>query len=301
MRTSGSVSITGNNKYVCPECGSPNFKIFACVRTPFLDRSEIYEIRSCSICGHGVALGRHDSEYLQAIYSGAFFTSSQQIAAESDAPVNLNARARATELAHRVRGRLLDIGAGNGAFVAAASSYFEVEGVEFSEIAATNARAEGFTIHQGDFLFLDLPRKSYDVITLWDVLASLPDPVIAIEKCSQLLKDGGLLVLTLPMIDSTMARFSRAAWPLLIPPVNLHYFTKPSVELFALRSALSVEEFSFQSKQVSFRFVMQKAARSVGVATFGDWASRFVSKRPVRINTHDIATVIMRKAKRSEG
>lgn len=293
---SGFVCTIGRKGPTCPACGSDRFEFFARVSTPYLDRSERYEIVACSVCGHGMAMGQCDQELLAAIYSGPFFASSQQSTVDPKSPINVNARKRAAKIARSASGRLLDIGSGSGAFLNAARADFEVEGVEFSQDAAETARRAGLTVHVGDFMALDLPGAAYDVITLWDVLASLPDPKTAIGRCCMLLKPGGLLIATLPMIDSLAARTLRRTWPLLIPPVNLHYFTKRSLKHLSRQAEFRILWIRFEGKQVALQFVAQKAMRSLGFSAAADQWVRFVPTWSVRLNTGDIATVAMCKA-----
>jgi SAM-dependent methyltransferase len=278
----------------CPACDADTRSRFAELATPYLDRRERYEIVTCTACGHGRALGRHDPGFLAAIYSGDFFQSSQQSSGDPDSPIEVNARARVDDLRRRARGRLLDIGAGTGVFLRAARQYFEVEGIEYSEAAGSMARAAGLNVHIGDMLSVDLPAGRFDVVTLWDVLASLPDPAAAIARCRTLLKPGGLLVLTLPMIDSTAARLAGKAWPLLIPPVNLHYFTKASISHICNRAGFDMISLAYPGKRVSLRFVVQKASRSVGLHAVGERVAPFIPALGVPLNTRDIATVNLR-------
>lgn len=267
------------------------------MRTPYLDRREVYDVACCTQCGHGIAEGRKDGAWLSEIYSTGFHNTSQQSSEDKDAPVNMNARARIDWIrATYSSGRLLDIGAGTGAFVRAASNVFEAEGIELAEDTARKAREEGLNIHTGDFMSADLPTEGYAVITMWDVLASLKEIVAAVERCHDLLQPGGRLIITVPMIDSLSARALRRLWPLLIPPVNLHYFTRSSLRRLADSSGFELENITFPGKKVSLQFVAQKAARSVGLHGVVQHVEKFTPAWPVTVNTGDIAQVVMRKS-----
>lgn len=90
--------------------------------------------------------------------------------------------------------KLLDIGCGYGSFMDAANQAgFQVEGVEIDPQIAEAAREKGYTVY-ADFLHnLKLPSESYDVITLWDVIEHVPDPVSLLAESHRLLKPGGVL------------------------------------------------------------------------------------------------------------
>ncbi len=292
---SGSASTNAHERWSCSVCGNQAFRTFARKRTPYLDQSETYTILTCSACGHGEALGPRDSALLGRVYSESFFASSQQAIDDPGAAINLNAKERAAWLASFAGGRLLDVGAGKGAFLIAAQHKFHVEGIELSSAAAAVARERGLTVHIGDFESIALADAHYDVITFWDVLASLPNPVAAVVKARRLLRPGGHLVVTVPMIDSLAARLLRVLWPLLIPPVNLHYFSRRSIELLAAREGFVIVSVDKRSKRVALRFLAEKTVRSIGMAGLPVRFARLVSVRPVTIGTGDIATVVLQK------
>lgn len=289
----GSASTIGPRITRCAVCRCTDLKIFARVNTPYLDRSEQYAIWVCQDCGHAEAEGRRDQQFLSAIYGDSFFASSQQDTSGHAAPVNKNAEARAKWIGSVAGGRLLDVGCGKGAFVAAALNGFKAEGVEPSRSAANAARELGLVIHQDDFMSVQLEQTAYDVITFWDVLASLDDPVAALKRAKTLLRPTGLLVLTLPMIDSLAARLFRRTWPLLIPPVNLHYFSRPSISRLAQECGLVISECRHSGKLVSLNFLAQKASRSLRLPKRIDAAAGRLPDWPVRINTGDIATIVL--------
>ncbi len=84
---------------------------------------------------------------------------------------------------------------------------WEALGIELNERAAAYARDRmGLDIITGNFLEADLPNHYFDVISLWDVLEHLPDPLPVLKKISQIIRPGGLLVLNLPNPESWEAR-----------------------------------------------------------------------------------------------
>jgi len=89
---------------------------------------------------------------------------------------------------------ILDIGSGNGAFADCFRNYgYGVKNLEFCE------NYKGTKIdYQGDFTFLSFLPKSFDVITMHDVLEHLVDPLGALNKCSWILKNKGILIIDFP-------------------------------------------------------------------------------------------------------
>ncbi len=101
---------------------------------------------------------------------------------------------------HSSKGRLLDIGAGYGQFLHLAQSFFsEVHGTEVSESAVALAKEKyGLSLRVGPIEDLDLPRQSFDTITLFHVLEHVPDPGMLVSRCHALLRAQGMLVIAVP-------------------------------------------------------------------------------------------------------
>jgi len=105
----------------------------------------------------------------------------------------------------RSSGRLLDVGAGRGYFVKAAlaEGSFRAEGVELSQSACRWAKKHlGLKLMPGEFLSLKLKSKTYQVISLHSTLEHFPDPGRVLRRAVSLLKPGGLLVFSVPNLDS---------------------------------------------------------------------------------------------------
>ncbi len=96
-------------------------------------------------------------------------------------------------------GRLLDVGVGDGGFLAAATAAgFTCEGTELSQTGASFAKEKGLSVRMGQFTDLDWPEAHFDAITIWHVLEHLPNPGAAIRHAHQVLKPGGMLFVAVP-------------------------------------------------------------------------------------------------------
>ena len=84
---------------------------------------------------------------------------------------------------------ILDVGCGGGTFLEICKeSNGVVEGVDPSP----DSLKDGFAVHLGNFNALNF-QKQYDVITFWGVLEHLFDPMYAVKKSINLLKNDGLI------------------------------------------------------------------------------------------------------------
>ncbi|MDI6757793.1 MAG: class I SAM-dependent methyltransferase [Endomicrobiia bacterium] len=107
-------------------------------------------------------------------------------------------------------GRLLDMGCGLGYFVKKAASVegWGAFGCEISKPAADYAREHLSlrNIHCGGVEDSFFDGKSFDIITLWDVLEHIPKPDPPLKRLSLLLKDTGMLFIHTPNVKIQLAK-----------------------------------------------------------------------------------------------
>ncbi|MGQ9657379.1 MAG: class I SAM-dependent methyltransferase [Fimbriimonadales bacterium] len=136
----------------------------------------------------------------------------------------LNAGGR--HLPKRPKGRLLDVGCGNGDFLQLAQrAGWQAVGVEPDPKAVAIARARGLTVHHGGLETLSAESETYDGITMNHVIEHVHDPRTTLTHCYRLLKPGGWLWLETPNLDAQgHARYGEN-WVGLDIPRHLVVFT----------------------------------------------------------------------------
>jgi SAM-dependent methyltransferase len=129
------------------------------------------------------------------------------------------------------RGRLLDIGCATGEFLATArQDGWEVLGVEVMESVAESARKRhNLPIIDGSIDNPDLPESSFDAVTLWDVLEHLPQPVQAMQTAHRLLRPGGVVIFSIPNLQSFDRYLFGKKWIGWDPPRHFNLFDKKTV------------------------------------------------------------------------
>lgn len=114
-----------------------------------------------------------------------------------------------------VNDRIVDVGCAAGFFLVMLRElgFLDLEGIDASEDFAASARAKGLACRVADVLadsFASSEFRKADVVLLMDVLEHLADPVHALRTIRRaLLKEGGLVYVTVPIYDSATDKLSR--------------------------------------------------------------------------------------------
>ena len=225
----------------CPVCGQAD-------AAPLFSKDGYGMVR-CTACsavfvGEDPAGIDFDALYGQAYYTGG----SDAVFADyvgQEAARRAHARRKLAVLRHlppRIarQGRLLDVGCAAGFFLAEARAHYDVQGVELSTWSSAYARERlGLPVHTGTLQQAALPSNHFDVVTLWDVIEHVPDPVPLLQDAARVLKPGGRLVLTTGDWGSRYAERRGAQWHLMTPPWHLTMFSRATLALAAQRAGLA--------------------------------------------------------------
>jgi 2-polyprenyl-3-methyl-5-hydroxy-6-metoxy-1,4-benzoquinol methylase len=127
--------------------------------------------------------------------------------------------------------RVLDVGCGNGSFLAWARELgWECYGVEIDPVAADVARNLGVAILGSEVRELGTEYAgSFDAITLSHVIEHLYDPMEVLRQCWSLLKPGGSIWLETPNTDSLGYEVYGSHWRGLEAPRHLVLFNTASL------------------------------------------------------------------------
>jgi SAM-dependent methyltransferase len=127
--------------------------------------------------------------------------------------------------AQRGPGRLLDIGCneGRGLTIYQANG-FSAEGLELNRNAARVARGRGFTVHETDIAAF-APDAPFDRAVLSNVLEHALDPRDMLRHVRRVLKPDGEVWISLPNVDSWLARRFGREWINWHVPFHITHFS----------------------------------------------------------------------------
>jgi len=109
----------------------------------------------------------------------------------------------------RRRGRILEVGCGDGAFVKAAlSAGFEVEAVEPCEARANNVeRRYRVPVERSMIEHAQLRENAYDIVTHVDLLSHFADPIAALGAMRRGLSPSGLMIFEVGLFGGLAKRW----------------------------------------------------------------------------------------------
>jgi SAM-dependent methyltransferase len=122
--------------------------------------------------------------------------------------------------------------------------------VELSPLAASHARdVLSLDVRTGDFLAQSFPSEHFEAVIFWHSLEHMEEPMRALERAWEILKPGGLLVVTVPNIASIQAASAGREWfHLDVPRHYVHFSARGLYDALRQRGfrVLSVAHFSLE-------------------------------------------------------
>lgn len=252
----------GAEQTLCNYCGGRN-------HSPLFDRfyPNIVQCESCGLIFNAVM---PTEEELETIYNEEYFRSKDSLKygytdyLADRANIVKTSRERLAQIEQLKRpGSLLDIGCAFGFFMEVARDRgWTVSGVEISRFAADYAAEElGLDVVHRSAEDGEYARRSYDVITMWDLVEHLRDPAGTLKKLAGALKEDGLLVLSTPDVGSLPARLTREKWlGWQLQNEHLFYFSAATLERMLNAAGLEVIKQMHVGKHVTFDLFVDRLA-----------------------------------------
>lgn len=145
---------------------------------------------------------------------------------------------------------ILDIGCFDGAFLAKLERGWHRYGVEPNPVAAERAGSRGIEILGETLATVDrLQIPSLDVITAFDLLEHLPDPMFVVAFASDTLHTGGRLIIASGDTDAWSWRFMGSQYWYSAIPEHLSFINEPWIRHAAAQHSMELVRLERYSHQ----------------------------------------------------
>ncbi|OPY84133.1 MAG: putative S-adenosylmethionine-dependent methyltransferase [Smithella sp. PtaU1.Bin162] len=273
-----------NSANNCILCGSH--------RRNLLYSRQQWNVYQCTDCKLGVLDPRPDDDELTKLYEQEYFQDQYKEELRMNSPAM---QERLAQEKHRLRffrpykkeGSVLDIGCGRAYFLLACRKKgYNVEGIDVSaDVAAYVSRELKIPVHIGEAGNIELPEKTFDVVTMWHSLEHTVDPNIYLQKARHWLKDDGVLVVDVPNYAGHDALKTWENWRGWQLPYHFYHFTKSSLYALLNKNGFTV----IRKKHYLSEYIKEKLEKF--------FLPSFISRIIARFYSGHSFAVVARKSK----
>ena len=191
--------------------------------------------------------------------------------------------------------RLLDVGAGSGKLV----RFLRSRGVAAHGIEPSTALFDHFLAGDTAFTcalldqFNATSARPFEIVTAFDVIEHVADPVAFLREVRAALEPGGVLFLSTPDVESAGARLFGRWWHFYYPS-HLSYFAPRTLAHAAARNGLSLLDCRHRGRLRSVSYMVRYAAEFIGRVRAPGWARTFDTWY-VPVNLFDTIYVAFRR------
>jgi len=159
---------------------------------------------------------------------------------------------------HERGGKLLDVGCHLGLFLEVARERgWDVTGVEPSHWSVEQARKGGLDVRHGTLETVHFPDETFDVVTMWDVVEHLPDPLGELKRMHRILRPDGLLALSTMNVDALFPRLAGRRWPWYMQ-MHLVYFSRRTLHNMLTKAGYQVIDVTSHRRVVRLSYLVSR-------------------------------------------
>ena len=97
--------------------------------------------------------------------------------------------------------------------------------------------------------------SQFDLVTMWDVIEHLADPMLVMKEVNRIMSSSGLLTLTTPDAGSVLAKLQGKSWRLYDPPYHLCYFSHKTIRRLLEASGFTVASIKYSWESHTLRYI----------------------------------------------
>lgn len=224
--------------------------------TRLLVNKDSYNVVKCKICGLVYLNPRLDEKELSSLYD-----------IENNIPGELNERVSKGHDLHKIKkfrlalslikkykksvGKIFDLGCSTGIFMGLAAEEGWIPfGCDLnSSLVKLNRKLYGDNVKLQKGMNIDFPERHFDVVTLFDSIEHMPDPISALQEASRILKDDGMIVVSTPNVDGLFPKLTYwllaktiGAWEHPTPPGHVFQFSRKTLSKALNKAGFEVSD-----------------------------------------------------------
>lgn len=232
------------NMISCPVCCSFDSRLFL--------KKNGYDIKICSDCQTLYVSPRPTLADLTSFYNRQDYYQSSDLGylcylgEEKQRRIEAQKRLRIINSLLPIKGKLLDLGCAAGFFLDEAhNSGWFVVGTELSN------DMRQFAFHKlGVHVFSDtniFKSYSFDVVTMWEYIEHLVDPLNELQSIRNLLKTNGVICISTPNTAHLQLDQNPQAWWEFKPPAHLTFFTAKTLQQLVETAGYEILQINFHT------------------------------------------------------
>ena len=187
-----------------------------------------------------------------------------------------------TDLAYEFTGsamKILDVGSANGLFLDYLAARHDIrgEGIDVSKELTEKAQASGFDCKQ---MKIEEVRGTYDMVTMWDTLEHIREPLECLKAAAGLLGPSGDIVIQTPC-RGVISDSYKADWIQYQPPYHVHLFDIDSLKFLLERAGFSVVRWvrfgsGITNTELTVKPVFDRVAKEMDIGdTIVIWGKKY--------------------------
>ena len=238
----------------CPICDKSDFKKVFNLFDDRYGEPNLYSIKECVKCGHFCTFPRIKNENLSDLYGNFYPRKNINIKSILDEAKKeskkyssffrwLKGTNNQGQFYARKNDLFLDIGCGSGvSLIEAKNLGAKAFGLEADPNVKRIANKLNLKIYNGDLENSPFKDTLFDLIVLNQVIEHIPEPDLLLKKLTNNLKRSGLMIISLPNVDSFWRFLFKDKWINWHVPYHLHHFKEKNFEYEGVLSELKDEK-----------------------------------------------------------
>lgn len=230
----------------------------------FLEWEAGYQLFLCPNCGAVSANVLADTKHIDDVYNNEVYYRKfeEEILKHYEYRKNTQGKERFEYIVGRLglnpkKARILDVGCGAGYFLSVLKEKGVIcRGLEVNPAQVCFCRKKGLDVAGNDLG--EEPDNYYDVITMFDVLEHLTEPIATIKTAYRKLKPGGYFIAYTPNIHSLAYQLMGSKQNTLLPFEHFCFFNRPSFQYLAKKTGFTLHTLEVRGLDVMDYLLMKE-------------------------------------------